>query len=107
MSLYFEPEAQAASFLYLCGVGLLLAFLFDGISLLLSGSFKPLGDIFAFLLCGILLLGAFVILRADELRFYYALAVLTGAILYVCGLRRCFLAIGRWLSRLLHRHHKP
>lgn len=97
MALYFETELQGASFLFLCGVGLILAMLFDLISVFVAERLKPLGDVLLFLLCGFVLLLALVFLRANELRLFHWVALLTGAILYLCGIRRFVAYAASWL----------
>ncbi|MEA5014454.1 MAG: spore cortex biosynthesis protein YabQ [Candidatus Limiplasma sp.] len=88
MTTFFETEFQGLGFLFLCAVGFGLAVVFDGISALFKGSLRPVGDILLFLCCGVALLLALFFLRAGELRLYHWLALLTGALLYLCGIRR-------------------
>ncbi len=97
MALYFETETQGVSFLFLCGVGFVLALFFDGVSLLIRGRMKPLGDVLLLLLCGLLALVALVFLRANALRLFHWIAMLVGAILYLCGVRRLVLMFLEWL----------
>ena len=62
-----------------------------------------MGDVLLLLCCGFGLLVALFFLRAGELRLYHWFALLIGAILYLCGIRRAvsFLArrVGRFLSK--------
>lgn len=98
MTLFFEPEFQGISFLFLCAVGFVLALLFDLISVLVSPRMRPLGDVLLFLLFGFAVLVAFVFLRVGQLRLFYWLALLVGAVLYLCGIRRLMAAGGGWLK---------
>ena len=106
MTPFFETELQGIGFLVVCAVGFGLAAIFDGISALLRGSFKPVGDVLLLLGCGLALLLALFFLRAGELRLYHGFAALTGAVLYLCGIRRlaCFLAL--WVKKLRSERKK-
>lgn len=88
MALYFETELQGISFLFLCGVGFIFALVFDGISALIPSSLKMLSDILLFLTSGVAFLFALFLLREGALRYFHWLALLVGAILYTCGIRR-------------------
>ncbi len=88
MTLYFETEGQGAAFLLLCAMGFLLAAAFDARRLVLGRHLKPLGDVAAFLLAATAFVFALFVLREDEIRLYHWLALVTGAVLYLCGLRR-------------------
>lgn len=88
MKLFFETAQQAGGFLVMVPVGLFLAMLTD-----LTGNCRksrPLCDVFVMLI-GCAILGWLLIVTGDErIRLYHLLAVLTGAVLYMTGLRRIF-----------------
>lgn len=99
MTLFFEPEFQGISFLFLCAVGFVLALLFDLVSVFVSPRMKPLGDVLLFLLFGFAVLMAFVFLRVGQLRLFYWVALLAGAVLYLCGIRKLVAAGGGWVKK--------
>lgn len=99
MTLFFEPEFQGISFLFLCAVGFVLALLFDLISVLVPPRMRPLGDVLLFLLFGFAVLLAFVFLRVGQLRLFYWVALLAGAVLYLCGVRKLVVAGGGWVKK--------
>ncbi len=105
MSLYFETEMQSISFLLLCAVGFVIASLFDGISALIPDKWKILGDVLLFLVGTVAFLLALVILREGALRFFHWLALLAGAILYTCGVRRAVLFLLRQIRK--RKRSKP
>ena len=106
MTPLFETELQGIGFLFLCAVGFGLAVLFDGASCLFRGSLKPVGDILLLLCCGLTMLLALFFLRPGELRLYHWLAMLTGAVLYLCGVRRLGAFVILRFKKLLNKRKK-
>lgn len=105
MTPFFETELQGIGFLFLCALGFGLSIFFDGVSRIFKGRFKPVGDILLLLTCGIAMLVTLLFLRPGELRPYHWLAMLTGAILYLCGIRRLIVFVIIRIKELL-KHSK-
>lgn len=96
MKLFFETAAQGSLFLSMLPVGMLLALCID-----LCGCidrFRPLWDLLAVLLCFVILGVSIVLLNDATLRVYHVLAVLTGYLLYDCGIRRMIKGACRWIN---------
>jgi hypothetical protein len=99
MALYFETELQGLSFLLLCGVGFFVAMFFEAISALVPVHMKVLSDILLFLLGGLAFIGALFLMREEELRMFHWLALVTGALLYMLGVRRLALYLIKKMQR--------
>ena len=85
MKLFFETAAQASVFLLTVPLGLLLAFLVDLSGR--TGTLRPLWDVLT-MLAGFAAAGAAIVLLGDSgLRIYHILAMLTGMLLYLLGIR--------------------
>lgn len=85
MKLFFETAAQASVFLLTVPLGLLLAFLVDLSGR--SGALRPLWDVLI-MLAGFAAAGAAIVIFGDSgLRIYHLLALLTGMLLYLLGIR--------------------
>ena len=92
MKLFFETSQQIAVFVIMMPIGFVIGMLLDFTSL--GGRTKPLWDILIMLLC-VGSAGAAVVILKEEVRIYHCLALFTGAILYMCGIR----CICVWLMR--------
>lgn len=103
MALYFETEMQGIGFLLLCAVGFLVTLLFDCVGTLFPQKLKPLSDILLLLIGGVVFLLALVFLRANALRVFHWIALLTGSILYLCGVRYAWMGIAK---KVLKKNHK-
>ncbi|MEG0125172.1 MAG: hypothetical protein RR816_03725 [Clostridia bacterium] len=99
MRLFFETGDQAHIFLAVLPIGFLLAMSFDASSF--AGKLRPVMDVLCLLMSGLAFIMLLLVFRDDGLRVYHMLALLTGAVLYLCGMGRLFRAIGRKLSRFL------
>ena len=95
MTLFFETSRQGAEFLLLCVVGFAVALLFDGERCLRGSRFRPLADVVTMLLSGALLLLALLAFRSAAVRAYHWLAMVSGALIYLCGVRRAACALLR------------
>lgn len=85
MKLFFETAAQASVFLLTIPLGLLLALLIDLSGR--TGTLRPLWDVLT-MLAGFAAAGAGIVLLGDSgLRIYHILAMLTGMLLYLLGIR--------------------
>lgn len=97
MKLFFETAMQAGVFLMMVPAGLLLALLTDLSGR--SGNSRPLWDVLI-MLSGGLILGWLLIITGDSrLRLYHLLAVLTGAVLYLTGIRRILYFLSAEVSK--------
>ena len=96
MKLFFETAAQGSLFLSMLPVGMLLALCIDLCGCI--SRFKPLWDLLAVLLCFVILGVGVILLNDISLRLYHGLAVLTGYLLYACGIRRMFSGTRRWIN---------
>lgn len=97
MRLFFETSMQAQIFLALLPVGLLLAGCVDAASL--ARKSRPFWDVLIILACGLGIVVFLSLLKDDGLRGYHLLAVLTGILLYICGIGRLW----RWCWHELRR----
>ncbi|MBQ8151069.1 MAG: hypothetical protein IJ041_11195 [Clostridia bacterium] len=97
MKLFFETSLQASSFLLMIPAGILLALLTD--LTVPVGRSKPVLDVLVMLFCGFLLAYLVIVTGDERLRLHHLLAVLTGAVLYLTGIRRVFVLIA---ARIRH-----
>lgn len=97
MKLFFETSAQGSIFLMMLPVGMLLAICVDLCGL--SGTFRPLWDLCAVLVCFAAIGFGIVLLDDTSLRMYHVLAVLTGYLLYALGVRRLLQTLRHRLAK--------
>lgn len=90
MNLFFETSGQAQIFLATAPIGFLVAMLIDMDRGL--GPLRPVWDVLCMLACGVMTLMVLMMMRDGGLRIYHALALVTGALLYLVGVRRIILA---------------
>ena len=92
MKLFFDTNLQAVVFLLSVPTGFLAAcFLSSGIK---NTCLQMILDILTLLLAGTVLAALILIFRENGLRSYHLLGLLTGAILYLCGLSRVAKRVG-------------
>lgn len=97
MNLFFETSGQAQIFLATVPIGFLLALLIDVDRGL--GALRPVWDVLCMLACGAMMLMVLLMMRDGGLRVYHALALLTGSLLYLVGVRRAISAVRRRLGK--------
>lgn len=97
MKLFFETADQATAFLAAAPLGFLLGLCF-GLERLVPWG-KALWDVLTFLLLGAALLLLLFWTKESGLRPYHLLAVLTGFLLYRCGVSPLAAGILRRLER--------
>lgn len=95
MKLFFETAAQANVFLVMIPVGLAAAALLDLAAH--PSVLRPLWDVLILLLSGAALAFGIVLLGDTGLRIYHLLALVTGALLYVTGIRAL---LGKMVGKL-------
>lgn len=98
MRLFFETSMQARVFIALLPVGLLLAACVDAASI--ARKTKPFWDIVILLACGLGLVVFLALLKDDGVRGYHLLAILTGILLYVCGIGRLWRCCRHHLQKI-------
>lgn len=92
MNLFFETAGQAGCFLIMLPIGFAAAACLDAGAA--AGRLRPALDVLVLLLAGVALLLAVVLLRENAVRAYHLLGLLTGAVLYVCGVGRAIRLMG-------------
>lgn len=102
MKLFFETAAQANVFLAMIPVGITAALLIDLAAHL--SVLRPLWDVLILLLLGAALGFGIVLLGDTGLRIYHLLAVLSGALLYLTGIRALLRKVVGILGGLVERH---
>ena len=86
MKLFFETSGQSVCFLLMIPVGFLLALLLDAD--VIAGRLRSAADIALLLLAGAACLWLIVLTGERGLRVYHVLGLLSGAVLYLCGIGR-------------------
>ncbi len=87
MKLFFETSQQIAVFLIMAPIGFVIGICIDLASM--GGRCKPVWDVLVMLLA-IGCMGISIVILGQELRIYHFLSLLTGALLYMCGVRTAF-----------------
>lgn len=95
MKLFFETSGQWAVFLMMLPVGMALGLSVDLCGYI--GTARPLWDVLIVLLCFSIVGVCVVFLCNETLRMYHALAVLSGYLLYTCGIRRVISCLSKLL----------
>lgn len=98
MRLFFETGGQASAFLFTLPLGFLLALFLDVTRY--TGHLRPILDVLALVGCAITLLILTLFMRDQSARMFHVLAILTGAVLYICGVGRLIHGIIRRIKRL-------
>lgn len=97
MTLFFETSGQAAVFLATLPIGFVLALGIDLIGG--AGRFRLLLDACFVTTCGLALTFSSLVFRTAALRGYHLLALLAGALLYICGFRHAWCMLGKKLEK--------
>lgn len=100
MRLFFETGGQASAFLLTLPLGFLLALFLDVTRY--TGHLRPVLDVCVLVGCALTFLVLTLLMRDQSARLFHVLAILTGALLYTCGVGRLF----HGAARMLKKHQK-